>query len=213
MILLPDSKYDFVTPNLSNGITPLTLTPRGGRHEESAFNFWSGSLVIVGLVVVLVGIIVLASFWASDDDERIKRQRAYARVDDLYFPLHGIVLTQENLRDVRAQRDAGTPLKAYLETFITTEFRVTSLSLGGCAIKTERALAKGELILLKLSELPDYPASEHAVVYRVAWVRDPQHPERDPRYSAGLQAFEHLSQNEADPLKKYMSYLLDEPAA
>jgi hypothetical protein len=197
----------------SNGVTPLTLTPRGGRHEDTSYNFWSGSLVIVTMVVLLVAIIVLASFWASDDEERLKRQRTYARVDDLYFPLHGIVLTRDNLNDIRQKSIQGVSLDQYLDTFITSEFRITSLSLGGCAIKTERALAKGELVLLKLSELPDYPAPDHAVVYKVAWVRDPKHPDHDPRYSAGLQAIETLSRHPSDPLKKYMSYLLDEPAA
>lgn len=197
----------------NNGVTPLTLTPRGGRHEDTPFSFWNGSLIIITMVMLLVAIIVLASFWASDDEERLKRQRTYARVDDLYFPVHGIVVTKENLNDIRQKIMQGISIHHYLDTFITCEFRITSLSLGGCAIKTERALAKGELVLLKLSELPDYPTADHAVVYKVAWVREPKHPDHDPRYSAGLQAMETLTKHQNDPLKKYMSYLLDEPAA
>jgi hypothetical protein len=84
--------------------------------------------------------------------------------------------------------------------------------LGGCAIKSEKALIKGEHVLIKLSELPDYPSNEHIAVFRVAWVREPKHPERDPRFSAGLQMTEILSNNNLEPLKKYMSYLLDEPS-
>jgi hypothetical protein len=196
-----------------NGVTPLTLSTRGARHQESDHNFWNGSLAILGLVVLLVLIVVLASFWASDDEEKMKRQRSYARVDDLYFPMHGFVITKEILSDIRKHALSPPALRSYLDTFITSEFRITSLSLGGCAIKSERAVEKGELVLLKLSELPDYPVSSDPVVYRVAWVRDPRDPDRDPRFSAGLQTSESLSEHNLDPLKKYMSYLLDEPAA
>lgn len=207
-ILLP-----LVRSVADNPLAPLAINPSVGKHQDVSVDFWSGSAIILILVIAIVIIIVAASFWASDDEERIKRQRNYARVDDLYFPLHAILITTEIFNEIRGHmRASPAQLEQFLNTFISTDIRMTSLSLGGCAIKSERPLEKGELLVLRMQELPDYPADQESAVYRVAWVREPKDPDKDARYSAGLQIVEMFGANKDEYLKKYMGYLLDEPA-
>jgi hypothetical protein len=196
-----------------NPLGPLAISPSVGKHQDVSVDFFNGAVVILILVIAIVVIIVAASFWASDDEERNKRQRNYARVDDLYFPVHAIVITTELLNEIKSHLSSSpAQLEQFLDTFITTDIRMTSLSLGGCAVKSERPLEKGELLVLRMSELPDYPTDQESIVYRVAWVREPKNPDKDARYSAGLQVVEIFGSSKDEYLKKYMGYLLDEPA-
>jgi Tfp pilus assembly protein PilZ len=112
------------------------------------------------------------------------------------------------LKDLELEPEA---FARHLDTFLSLDLRLTSLSLGGCALKTEKQLEKGEILILRLHLLPDFPNKYESAAYRVAWTRPPKFPEKDARQVAGLQLLETLPNSERASLKKYLNYLLDEP--
>lgn len=198
---------------LASNPSSFTISKLTGPASSSAQEVFSVPVLVAFIVILIISVVLVATFWPADEQERVKRQRRYARVDDLYFPIQAIVVTKETLADMRAQSEDRQSLERFFETYLPIEIRVTSISLGGCAIKTERHLEKGQMMLLNLAQLPDFPTKNGLSSFKVTWVREPKHPDRDARVDIGLQIAETFHESTRDMLRKYLNYLLDDPAA
>ncbi len=205
---------DFIAPILSANQSPsFAFSKFANNAPGGSIDVMSVPSIIVFMVILVISIILVATFWSAPNQDRLKRQRKYARVDDLYFPLIGVSASPEALSDISKLNGDMERIGRYIDTFLPIEMRLTSLSLGGCAVKTDKEFEKGQQLILNLSLLPDYPEPHDYIAFKVAWVRSPKKTTEDSRFEIGLQISDVYSPASKQNVKNYLNYLLDEPAA
>jgi hypothetical protein len=198
---------------LASKSNTLALTKYSDPAPAQSQDAFSIPFLVAFIVILIICILLIATFWPVNEHDPSRRQRKYARIDQLYFPVQGALVTKESIEEIRSISNNSERVERYFESFLPIEFRVTSLSLGGCAIKAERALEKGQIILLNLGQLPDYPKRYGFVSFKVTWIRNPKNPNRDSLFDVGLQISDTFQEDTKDTLRKYLNYLLDDPAA
>lgn len=201
----------FIVPQqlLANSLpsTELNLLTRSNPGAGSTFfSPW----VVTIIMLVVIGVLVVA-LWPSDNSaSTYARQRRFARVEQLFFKVIGRVLSEvdsesfvNHLKSPQAKVDL-TPMPS-------DPLIVIGLSVGGCSVLSEMNLKKGQVVILKLDTLPDFPSSEFAVAMRIIWVRDQIVHGRRSYVGGGKFIFTSHAAAQ-DDLRKYLNYLLNEPA-
>lgn len=207
---MPNSPSESLLASKPSSFTISKLT---GSAPSSTPDALSVPVLVAFIVILIISVVLVATFWPVDEQEKVKRQRRYARVDELYFPVQAVLVNKETIEELSSLSEDPQRIERYFDTFLPIEIRVTSISLGGCAIKTDRPLEKGQMILLNLAQLPDFPSKHSFASFKVTWVRGPKHPDRDARIDIGLQITDTFQENTRDTLRRYLNYLLDDPAA
>jgi hypothetical protein len=179
--------------------------------------FGSASFSTIALIAVVSFVLILflmATLWPREKSESFQyRQRQFGRVDGLFYKMQAAVLEADEAQSFLAGQFPETHHLQALLLLRSHPMTLVSLSVGGCALVTPIAIKKGATILLQLSSLPDFPVQDAIIGCRVVWAKQ-------NRGSHG--AMEAVGCKFVAPegslvpeelLKKYITFLMDEPVS
>ncbi|MEY4065551.1 MAG: PilZ domain [Pseudomonadota bacterium] len=168
-----------------------------------------GVIAIVSFVLILF---LMATLWPRGKENDINfRQRQFGRVDGLFFRIQGAFLDPEEAERYLSGQFVNPALLQGLMLMKGQSITMVSLSLGGCGFVSPTPLKKGALLLLQLASLPDFPQENLIIGCRVVWSK------RNPGAHGTMESvgckfvFPHGTQPPEDVLKRYITYLMDEP--
>lgn len=166
---------------------------------------WMLGAIIFALIVIMV-----VTLWPNEEESNpYQRQRRFARVGDLFY--------QFQIEFIKGQ-DARSFLRSTRETFVNDQNMVgklgdatlMSLSFGGATIISHDPVEKGDAVILHCHTLPDFPAKFLRIPGKIVWTR--RESDRGKRFDiAGVKFVAVTDKEAASQLKKYLSFLMDEP--
>ncbi|MCA2961448.1 MAG: PilZ domain-containing protein [Silvanigrellales bacterium] len=188
----------------------FSLQARGGG-SPGAGTLAGGALSwVVGVVcVALIGVLVV-TLWPNDSDENpYQRQRKFARVDGLFLKVTGYLLSDDESRiflsSLRTSGAYATP-----STLSAEGLTILSLSFGGCSIASSAAFGKGNIILLRLHSLPDFPSRDLMLAAKIVWIKA-RSSTGEPYDVCGAKFLFPSDRAGTESLRQYLNFLMDEP--
>lgn len=188
----------------------FSLQARGGG-SSGAGSLAGGALSwVVGVVcVALIGVLVV-TLWPNESEENpYQRQRKFARIDGLFLKITGYVLGDEDSRSflssLRASGTYETPSALSAEGLT-----LMSLSFGGCSVASTAPLGKGNVILLRLNSLPDFPSRDLMLAAKIVWTKA-RTATGEPYDVCGAKFLFPSDGVGTESLRQYLNFLMDEP--
>ncbi len=188
----------------------FSLQARGGGGQGGS-GLAGGALPwVVGVVCIALIAILVATLWPNESEGNpYQRQRKFARVDGLFLKVAGWVLGEdESKRFLTSLRETGNYDTATQRPL--DGLTLMSLSFGGCSLASTVPLAKGNVVLLRLHSLPDFPKREMLVAAKVVWAR-PRQATGEPYDICGAKFLFTDGANGPESLRQYLNFLMDEP--
>jgi hypothetical protein len=196
----------FAQPSVSEGLSLRAQSAAGGTGEAL------GGLLpwIIGVVsITLIGILVVTLWPNESDSNPYQRQRKFARVDGLFLKIKAVVLgSAESQSFLQAVKATGN--YPHCKDHTPEALTLLSLSFGGCSVASPRTLLKGEVILLDLQSLPDFPGPTATIAAKIMWTR-PKSESGESYDMAGAKFLNPAKPVHLDALRQYLNFLMDEP--
>ena len=172
------------------------------------------TMLIIALVSFVLILFLMATLWPREkSDSMHSRQRQFGRVDGLFFRIQAALLNDEDAGRYLSGQLSNPALLQGLLMMNTQALTLVSLSVGGCALVSPAPLKKGSLLLIQLGSLPDFPQENLIVACKVVWSR------RDKGKQGGIESsgckfvFPEGANTPDEPLKNYITFLMDEPVS
>jgi Tfp pilus assembly protein PilZ len=187
----------------------FSLQARGGGSGSGIAA--SGALPwIIGVVCIALIAVLVVTLWPNDSEGNpYQRQRKFARVDNLFLKISAVILPEEDSRrfisNLRATGTYEVPAPIAFENLT-----MMSVSFGGCSLASTPALSKGNVILLHLNSLPDFPSKDLTVAAKVVWVRS-RADSGEPYDTCGAKFLFPSDHSSVELLRQYINFLMDEP--
>lgn len=176
-------------------------------------NFGGSNLTpwVVAFVCFLLFAILIATLWPNETDvSPYERQRKFSRVDQLFFKVSGHVLSDDQSKKF-VKGEGRTEISVEAKKFPSESLTLLGLSSGGCSFLGDESLRRGKVVLLNLDTLPDFPSKELVAAVKIVWVREEKTHGRVYTVAGGKFIYS-TGENTGENVKKYLSYLMDEPA-
>ncbi|MEY2987373.1 MAG: hypothetical protein RJB13_894 [Pseudomonadota bacterium] len=172
------------------------------------------TIAVIALVSFVLILFLMATLWPREKSDSFQfRQRQFGRVDGLFYKVQAAILeADEAQKYLSGQLSEAHQIQA-LMLIRSQPMTLVSLSVGGCAFVSSSVVRKGSLILLQLSSLPDFPATDFPLLCRVVWTKQNK-GSHGSMESVGCKFV--TSENTPfpeDQLKRYITFLMDEPVS
>jgi len=205
--LLLLSQNAFGQGGLDGGIA---LQARSAGASAQATSTGGALPWMIGLVcLVLIGILVVTLWPNASDANPYQRQRKFARIDGLFLKISALMLGMDDSRrfltHLRSNGEYEPTPPAQAEGLT-----LMSLSFGGCSIASPTGLTKGNVVLLHLHSLPDFPSQALTVAAKIVWTR-PRTAGGEPYDVAGAKFLFPSDATGIESLRQYLNFLMDEP--
>lgn len=172
------------------------------------------TIAVIALVSFILILFLMATLWPREKSDSFQyRQRQFGRVDGLFYKVQAAVLEADEAHKFLTGQLVGQHQLQALMLIRSQPMTLVSLSVGGCAFVSASPVKKGSVILLQLSSLPDFPATELPLGCRVVWTK---------LNKGSHGAMEAVGCKFVPPanapfpeeqLKQYISFLMDEPVS
>ncbi len=172
------------------------------------------TIAMIALVSFILILFLMATLWPREKSDSFQyRQRQFGRVDGLFYKVQAAILETDEARAYLAGQLHEPHQIQALMLIRSQPMTLVSLSVGGCAFVSSSAINKGSLILLQLSSLPDFPATDLPLGCRVVWTKQNKGSHGT---MVGVGCKFVTPENKPFPeeqLKRYIAFLMDEPVS
>jgi hypothetical protein len=199
----------FANDSASLSLQATTRQAVEGNNPLSAFTSW-----LFGISCVLILSVFVATLWPRKNDANlIQKQRKFARVDGLFLNISGVVLSSiesSEMTSMEPDAQEARIKKMIRHSEAIQKLTLLSLSMGGCSVAVRGKLTKGDVILMKMGALPDFPSTEIVLAAKSVWVHS--NTETGETYDVCGAKFLNLDRAEhKEALAQYLNFLMDEP--
>jgi hypothetical protein len=193
-------------------IRSFELQTRTGLTSSGSGTGGVSTLGVIAVVSFILILFLMATLWPRGKENDINfRQRQFGRVDGLFFRIQGALLDSEEADRYLSGQFMNPALLQGLLLMKSQSLTLVSLSLGGCGFVSPSPLKKGAVLLLQLASLPDFPQENLIVGCRVVWSKK-NTGAHGTMESVGCKfVFPDGTQAPEDLLRRYITYLMDEP--
>lgn len=196
------------------GTQSFELQTRTNFGSSNSADGSTPTLLIIVLVSFVLVLFLMATLWPREKlDSLHSRQRQFGRVDGLFFKVQTALLDNEESERYLSAQLSNPALIQGMMLMKNQPLTLVSLSVGGCAFVSPTPIKKGSLLLLQLGTLPDFPQENLVIACKVVWSR------RDKGTHGGIETcgckfvFPTGTPSPDEPLKNYITFLMDEPVS
>jgi hypothetical protein len=172
------------------------------------------TIAVIALVSFILILFLMATLWPREKSDSFQyRQRQFGRVDGLFYKVQAAILeVDEAQKLLTGQLQELHELQALL-LIRSHPMTLVSLSVGGCAFVSSAAVKKGSIILIQLSSLPDFPPTDRPLACRVVWTKQNKGSHGAMEAIGCKFVTPENTPFPEDQLKRYITYLMDEPVS
>lgn len=194
------------------GTQSFELQTRTNFNSSNTVGGSLPTLVIIALVTFALVLFLMATLWPREKANSIhSRQRQFGRVDGLFFRVQAALLDSEESERYLSGQLSNPALLQGILLMKNQTLTLVSLSVGGCAFVSPMPLKKGAVLLMQLGSLPDFPKENLIIACRVVWSRHDKGKHGGIESAGGKFVFPQGAQPPEEPLKNYITFLMDEP--
>ncbi|MBM3382569.1 MAG: PilZ domain-containing protein [Betaproteobacteria bacterium] len=196
------------------GTQSFELQARTGITSGNASSGSISTITVIAIVSFILVLFFMATLWPREKNDNVQfRQRQFGRVDGIFYRVQGALLDAEEAERYLTGKLATNALLQGLLLLKNHPLTLVSLSVGGCGFVSPTPVKKGELILLQLGSLPDFPEENLIVGCRVVWSKKNKGSHGSMESIGCKFVFPDGSAVPEDSLKRYITYLMDEPVS
>lgn len=196
------------------GSQSFELQARTGLTSASHTNEPVSTLAIIALVSFVLILFLMATLWPQEKSNNIHfRQRQFGRVDGLFYRVQSALLDPEEAERFLTGQFTNPALLQGIMLLKNHPLTLVSLGIGGCGFVSPTSLKKGSILLLQLSSLPDFPEENLVVGCRVIWSKRSKGSHGTIESVGCKFVYPNGTQFPEEMLKRYISYLMDEPVS
>lgn len=196
------------------GTQSFELQARTGMTSGNSSGGSISTLAIIALVSFILVLFLMATLWPREKSDNMHfRQRQFGRVDGLFYRVQGALLDAEEAERYVLGQLTNPALLQGIMLLKSIPITLVSLSAGGCGFASPSPIKKGSVLLLQLSTLPDFPEENLVIGCRVVWSKKNK-GSHGSMESIGCKLFApEGAQFPEDTLKRYITFLMDEPVS
>ena len=196
------------------GTQSFELQARTGMTSGNSGGGSISTLAIIALVSFILVLFLMATLWPKEKSDNMHfRQRQFGRVDGLFYRVQGALLDAEEAERYISGQLSNPALLQGIMLLKSLPITLVSLSAGGCGFVSPSPIKKGSVLLLQLSTLPDFPEENLIIGCRVVWSKKNKGIHGSMESIGCKFVAPEGAQFPDDTLKRYITYLMDEPVS